>query len=74
VPLEEQVMILYAVINGYMDDIDVSRVTAFEADFHRFMAANHPEIGKTIAKTKELDDKTEEALKKAIQEFKKSMI
>jgi F-type H+-transporting ATPase subunit alpha len=71
VPLEQQVAILYAVINGYMDDIPVDRVTAFEADFHRFMEANHPEIGKSIAKAKELDEKTEEALKKAIEEFKK---
>ena len=70
VPLENQVMILYAVTNGYLGDIEVSKVTAFEADFYRFMETNHAEIGEPIAKTKELSDETEEALKKAIEEFK----
>ena len=64
-------MILYAVINGYLDSIEVSKVTTFEADFHRFIEVNHAEIGRAIAETKELDEKTEEALKKAIEEFKK---
>ncbi len=71
VPVEKQVMILYVAINGYIDDIAVDKVAAFETDFHNFMEANHPEIGKAIAKEKEISDKTEEALKAAIGEFKK---
>jgi len=71
VAVEKQVMILYAVINGYIDEIAVGRVAAFETDFHNFMEANHPGIGKAIAKEKEISDKTEEALKAAIVEFKK---
>ncbi|MFC1987609.1 F0F1 ATP synthase subunit alpha [Chloroflexota bacterium] len=71
-PTEKQVMILYATINGHLDDIAVDQVGNFETDFHRFMAANHPEIGKTIVKDKELKPETEEPLKAAIQEFKKS--
>jgi len=70
VPLEKQVMILYAVINGYMDDIPMAKVTAFEADFYRFMEASHADLGKSIAKTKELSTEAEETLKKAITEFK----
>jgi len=70
VSLEKQVMILYAVINGYMDDIPVAKVTAFEADFHRFMETNYADLGKTIAETKELNEKSEATLKKAIEEFK----
>jgi len=73
-PLEKQVMILYAVINGYLDDVTVDKVTAFEVDFHKFMEANHPELGKSITKKKEIDAKTEEALKKAILEFKKDFV
>jgi F-type H+-transporting ATPase subunit alpha len=68
--MEKQVMILYAVINGYIDEIPVDKATAFETDLHRFMEANHPEIGKAIAKDKEITADTEEALKKAIAEFK----
>jgi F-type H+/Na+-transporting ATPase subunit alpha len=70
VPLEKQVMVLYAVINGYMDDIPLAKVATFEADFHRFMEASHADLGKAIAKTKELSAEAEEVLKKAITEFK----
>jgi F-type H+-transporting ATPase subunit alpha len=71
--LDKQVAILYAAINGYLDDVPVDKVITFEVNFHRFMEANHPEIGKEIHKTKEITDKTEEVLKKAIAEFKKGM-
>lgn len=72
-PLEKQVMILYAAINGYIDDVPLDKVIPFETDFHRFMEANHPEIGKKIAQEKEIVADTEEALRKAITEFKKGM-
>ena len=72
VPVEKQVMILYAAINGYLDDIPVEKVAAFEANFHRYMEGNHPEIVKTIAQKKEITAEVEEGLKKAIPEFKKS--
>jgi len=71
-PVEKQVMILYAVISGYIDDIPADKVMAFEADFHRFMELNHPQIGEAIAKEKELTPDTEEKLKGAILEFKQS--
>jgi F-type H+-transporting ATPase subunit alpha len=71
--LDKQVTILYAAINGYLDDVPVDKVISFEVNFHRFMEANHPEIGKTINKDKEISEKTEEALKKAIAEFKQGM-
>ena len=74
VPVAAQVMILYAAINGYVDDVPVNKVTSFEANFYRFMEANHPELGKVITETKDLSADTEEKLKAAIDEFKKSFI
>ncbi len=74
VPLEKQVMILYAAVNGYVDDIAVEKITAFEAGLNRFMEANHPDIGKTIAAEKALSPQTEGALKAAVVEFKKSFV
>jgi len=68
--VEKQVMILYVAINGYLDDVAMDKITAFESDFHNFVEANYPEIGKTIKKTKEISAETEEAIKKAISEFK----
>jgi len=73
-PLEQQVMILYAAINGYVDDVAIDKVTAFETNFHRFMETNHPEIGKTIASDKQISTEIEEALKAAISEFKQGFL
>jgi F-type H+-transporting ATPase subunit alpha len=70
VPLERQVMMLYAVINGYMDDIALNKAAAFETDFYRFIEASYKDVGASIAKTKDLSADAEEKLKKAITEFK----
>jgi len=66
-------MILYAAINGYLDDVTVDKVSAFEINLYRFMEANHPEVGKSIASQKETTPETEEKLKAAILEFKQTM-
>jgi F-type H+-transporting ATPase subunit alpha len=68
--MEKQVAILYAAVNGYLDDIPVAKVGAFEAGFHKFLDANHPEILQTMAKTGELGKDNEEKLKAAVTEFK----
>lgn len=69
-PLGNQVVIIYAVTNGYLDDVPVREVKAWENAFHRWMDANHPEIGAAIEREGELTDEAEEALKVAIEEFK----
>jgi F-type H+-transporting ATPase subunit alpha len=72
VPLGSQVMIIYAVTNGYLDDVPVSEVKAWENAFHRWMDANRPEVGEAIERDKELTPETEEALKAAVEEFNAS--
>jgi F-type H+-transporting ATPase subunit alpha len=72
-PLHRQVEILYAVGNGYLDDVEVTRVRDFEAAFHKFMASNHPEIGGSIDEKLEIVPETEEALKAAVREFKENV-
>ena len=69
--LGKEVLILYAVTNGYLDEVPVDKVTAWEGNFHRFMGTNHPELEQRINNDKEIKPETEEALKKAIGEFKK---
>lgn len=73
-PLEEQVIVLHAAINGYIDDVPVDKVVDFETDFHGFVKAKYPKIGKAIAEEKDISSATEEALKKAIGEFKKGFL
>jgi len=70
VPLERQVMILYAVINGYMDDIPMDRVVDFENNFYKFIEASYKDVGASITKTNNLSDDVEAKLKKAVAEFK----
>jgi F-type H+-transporting ATPase subunit alpha len=71
--LGKEVMILYAVTNGYLDDVPVDKVIAWEANFHRFMETNHPELEQKINDDKEIKTETEEALKVAIKEFKEQL-
>ncbi|MBI2866506.1 MAG: F0F1 ATP synthase subunit alpha [Chloroflexi bacterium] len=73
VPLEKQVMALYAGINGYLDDVPVAKVSAWEERFYKFMDTTHPEIGKSIASAKDISADTEEVLKVAIAEFKQTV-
>jgi len=73
-PIAKQVTILYAAINGYLDDVAVNRLAAFEADFHRFVEASHADIVGAIATEGEISPETEEKLKVAIDEFKKGLI
>ncbi|MFC1925049.1 F0F1 ATP synthase subunit alpha [Chloroflexota bacterium] len=70
--LDKQVVILYAVTNGFVDDVEVAKLASFEAGLSKFMESNHPEIGKSINDTTDITPETEEALKKAINEFKQS--
>jgi F-type H+/Na+-transporting ATPase subunit alpha len=71
-PLEQQAMIIYAVTNGYLDDVPVDQVARWEAEFHRFMAHQHSEIGEEIAREKRISDELFEKLKQAIEEFKQT--
>ena len=70
--LDQQVMIIFAVTNGFLDDVPVDKIQAWEAEFHRFMANAHPEIGERIMAEKRLDDDLIEQLKAAIEQFKKT--
>src|SRR6266487_3952274 len=48
VPVEKQVMIIYAATNGFLDSTPVDKVTEWEVAFYRYMDANHPEVGQAI--------------------------
>jgi F-type H+-transporting ATPase subunit alpha len=68
--LGKQSSILYAVTNGYLDDVPVEKVLSWEENFHRFMETSHPEIEKKINAEYEIKPETENLLKAAITEFK----
>jgi F-type H+-transporting ATPase subunit alpha len=70
VAMEKQVIILYAAINGLLDDVPLAKMREFEAGLYKFMDAGHPEVVNAIAREKDLSTATSEALKGAVQEFK----
>jgi F-type H+/Na+-transporting ATPase subunit alpha len=70
VPVESQIMIIYAATNGLLDDLPVAAIRKFETGFHEYMGARHPEIGAAIRTEKELSKQNEEALTAAIRAFK----
>jgi F-type H+-transporting ATPase subunit alpha len=69
-PVEQQVMIIFAVTNGLLDDVDVAQLRAWEKGFHEFMAAQKPEIGEEIRGKKALPDDLQARLRAAIEEYK----
>ena len=71
-PVEKQVVSIYTVIKGFVDDIPVTDVRRFEKEMLAYFDNYHSEIFTTIRETKDLSSDTEEKLKKAIEEFKKS--
>ena len=71
-PVEYQVIIIYAVTKKYVLDVDVDRIGEFQDDLFEFINTKYPEIPENIRKEKVISDSTEEVLVKAIEEFKKA--
>ena len=69
-PVEYQVIIIYAATKKYLLDIPTSQVLAFEKELFQYIDTKYPEIPKSIRETKEMKPETEELLKKAIEECK----
>ena len=69
--VDQQVISVYAVTNGFLDDIPVEKVREFESGMQEFLVAKYPQVGDGIRKTKDLSKDLEEALKRGIDEYKK---
>ena len=71
-PVERQVMIIYAATQKHLLDIAVEDVLRFEAELFDYVETKYPEIPEAIRTTKVMDEETEKLLVKAIEECKKS--
>ncbi|MBQ4284244.1 MAG: F0F1 ATP synthase subunit alpha [Lachnospira sp.] len=71
-PVEYQVIIIYAVTKKYVIDIDVDRVLDFQDGLFDYIDTKYPNIPESIKATKVMDEETEKALVNAIEEFKKT--
>ncbi len=68
--MEEQVVVIYSGVNGYLDDIPREKVKEFETDFLKFMRSANADVLAAIRDTGKMDDAVEQKLIKAINEFK----
>ncbi len=71
--MEDQVVILYVVMNKHLSDVPLNEIAQFEKEFLNFTKNNYPEIGKAIKDTGLLSEETEAKIVEAINEFKKSL-
>ncbi|MDA2935790.1 F0F1 ATP synthase subunit alpha [Patescibacteria group bacterium AH-259-L05] len=67
---EKQVIVIYAAVNGFLDDIGVEKIKEFEHKFLEYAENMHSELLESIHKNKDLDEKTEKKLQNIIKEFK----
>jgi F-type H+-transporting ATPase subunit alpha len=68
-PLEKQIVILYASVNGYLDAVPVEQVKAYEEEIFAFMDAQYPGVLQSIGELKDLSEDTEKNLGQAMSRF-----
>ena len=69
---QDQVILLYAVTNGLMDDAEVTQIAAFKEQLLKYLSLNNPELGQSIASDGKLNDETSGGIETAIAAFKQS--
>lgn len=70
IPVEKQVIIIFAVVSGQLLDIPSDQIGAFERELFEFVDSVYGDIPETIRATRQIDDDIKEKLTKAIEEFK----
>ena len=70
VPVYKQVVIIYAVVNNLLEDVDVHAIGEFEQELYSYIDSNYPRIADSINETGALSDETEALIKKAVSECK----
>lgn len=72
--VEHQVMIIYAAINDYLADLDLSQIKAFEKALLEFMDTQYPDVAKSIKATGKLEEDAEKQLREGIEKCKQSFL
>jgi len=73
-PVERQVLILFAGANRFLDDLEVSQVRRFEIELYPYIETNYGSIFKTIREKKAIDDTLKADMMKALQAFKETFL
>jgi F-type H+-transporting ATPase subunit alpha len=73
-PVEKQILIIFAATQGYIDELPVSALGRFEEELYKYIEQKHPAVLTEIAEKKALDDDLKAKMKKAIDAFKKRFV
>jgi F-type H+/Na+-transporting ATPase subunit alpha len=68
-PVEKQIVMIYAGTKGYLDGLETSKLADYEKQLYSFIDSKYPEIFETLRTKKEIDPSTDETIKKALKEF-----
>ena len=68
-PWYKEVVVLYAAVNGYLDILPLEKIAEWESGFLKYVEDMKPEIFSAMKETGDLEEKTEDQLKKALEEF-----
>jgi F-type H+-transporting ATPase subunit alpha len=71
--MTREVSILFAAVNGFIDDVTVENLGRWEEELHRFMETHHPDIVQAISSEEDISEKTEAAFRNALSEFKQTV-
>jgi F-type H+-transporting ATPase subunit alpha len=69
--VDQQILILFAGVNGFLDNLPTNRLGAYEAQLKDYLAKNHADIAETIINKKAIDDATKAKLVEALKAFEK---
>jgi F-type H+-transporting ATPase subunit alpha len=69
VPVENQVVLVYAATKGFLDSVAINDVRRYEVDLYRFLETRHPGVLTGIAEKKTIDDEIKALLESALKEF-----
>jgi len=68
-PVEKQVIIIYAATNGYLDNVDVEHLRAYETELYQFLDTRKPQLLSGLAEQKQIDDAIKADLNQSLKEF-----
>ena len=70
--VEHQIISLYTGVNGLLNELEVSEVQPFVSGLLEYMDSHHPEVGRAIVETKELNVSSEQSIKEAVDAYRKT--
>ncbi|HSE43393.1 MAG TPA: F0F1 ATP synthase subunit alpha [Acidobacteriota bacterium] len=73
-PVEKQIVIIYAATNGYLDDLPVNMGRKFEEELYKFLDTQRPQVLKTLNQKKQVDDEMKKTLNEALNDFKQQFV